>query len=294
LSGAVYRGSVDRSPAQLQYLASHGDSIQILGLHGVLFFGTATSVLDAIRRRLDDPSRSPLRFIILDCRLVTGADISIATVSTKLQTIAHHHSLAILIAGLGGPARDAFRRGGAIDTPGAAFAEFPDLDRAVERCEHQILSESAAGLVEHHPLVDQLTDYLGRRDLAEALIPHMERLALPSETRLLEQGAPSDDLYLVESGELKILLLTRESIELRLRTITAGAIIGEIGFYLGTPRTASVVTTTPVVLYRFTRESLEQLRRNDPILAVAFTEIMVRLLARRLVEANQTVAALSR
>lgn len=285
LSGVTYRSSVDRSPAELSHLSRYGNAIQILSLHGVLFFGTATSVLDTIRKRLEDPSRPPLQFVVLDCRLVTGADASISTVVTKLQSMARRDSIVVLIAGLQGSARDAFRRSGAVEAHSQGLVEFPDLDRAVEWCERTLLRQSGARLGEDRPLVEQLTDYLGSREFAEGLMRYLERISLPASTRLLEQGAPSDDLYLVESGELTV-LLRAGSTEVRLRTITAGALIGEIGFYLGTPRTASIVTLTPTTLYRLSGESLKEMRRSEPALTVAFTEIMVRMMARRVLDSE--------
>jgi SulP family sulfate permease len=109
---------------------------------------------------------------------------------------------------------------------------------------------------------------------------------------VIRQGAPSDELYLVEAGQVTVLLERPESATLRLRTMGAGTIVGELGFYLGAPRSASVVTQEACVVYRLTRSALQDMTTQEPAVATAFHELVARLLAERVVNGNAGVAAL--
>jgi SulP family sulfate permease len=71
-----------------------------------------------------------------------------------------------------------------------------------------------------------------------------------------------------------------------------GTVVGEITMYLGTVRTASVVSEAPSKLYRLTRSSLEEMERRDPQLASAVHRLFARLLADRLSDALRSMDAL--
>jgi len=71
-----------------------------------------------------------------------------------------------------------------------------------------------------------------------------------------------------------------------------GTTVGEMGMYLGTVRTASVVADRPSKVYRLSRSALKEMERNDPELAAYLHRWMARLLAERLAENNRTIEAL--
>jgi SulP family sulfate permease len=72
-----------------------------------------------------------------------------------------------------------------------------------------------------------------------------------------------------------------------------GTVVGEVGWYLGQPRSASVVAETPTVIHRLSSEGAAAMSREDPAGASAFHAFMARLLAERLAEANRAVEGLS-
>jgi SulP family sulfate permease len=71
-----------------------------------------------------------------------------------------------------------------------------------------------------------------------------------------------------------------------------GTTVGEMGLYMGTPRTADVVATRSTIVYRLSAEALETMRRQDPEVAALLHEWIARLLAERLAANNRTIAAL--
>ena len=51
--GDTHRSNVDRPPAERAALAAMGERVQILRLHGFVFFGTANGLLERIRERVE-------------------------------------------------------------------------------------------------------------------------------------------------------------------------------------------------------------------------------------------------
>jgi SulP family sulfate permease len=69
-------------------------------------------------------------------------------------------------------------------------------------------------------------------------------------------------------------------------------VVGEMGFYRGVPRTASVVAEGPTVIYRLTREAFDRMQAENPTAAAAFHKLIIRLLSDRLEFANREISAL--
>jgi SulP family sulfate permease len=78
---------------------------------------------------------------------------------------------------------------------------------------------------------------------------------------------------------------------IRIRRTGPGTVLGELGFYLDTPRTASVIADGPGKAYRLTTESLDKMEVSDPELASALHRFMADLLAERLLRTTQTLEA---
>jgi sulfate permease, SulP family len=77
------------------------------------------------------------------------------------------------------------------------------------------------------------------------------------------------------------------------RRIVTHSVIGEMGFFRGTRRSATVSSDGPVVYFTLTRTNFERLRRERPDLAIAFADFIARVLADCIDFANQEVLALT-
>jgi MFS family permease len=77
--------------------------------------------------------------------------------------------------------------------------------------------------------------------LAAALVPE----TVDRGTVLITEGAPADDLFVVRSGSLEV--LTRG---VKVNEVGPDDVVGEIGVIHRRPRTATVVATSPVELWR--------------------------------------------
>jgi len=68
-----------------------------------------------------------------------------------------------------------------------------------------------------------------------------------------------------------------------------GRAVGELGFYLGTRRSASVVADRDSVLYSLSQVMLTQVEADDPEAAYAFHRIIIHLLGERVLHLVQAV-----
>jgi SulP family sulfate permease len=114
------------------------------------------------------------------------------------------------------------------------------------------------------------------------LRPYLERVELPHGTVLIRQDEPPDDVYVVGSGRLSVEMETADGTRMRLRTVNAGVVVGEVAIYTGVPRTADVVAETPSVVYRLSGAAIERMESEDPELAAALHRWLAGILSDRL------------
>jgi SulP family sulfate permease len=121
---------------------------------------------------------------------------------------------------------------------------------------------------------------------------YLERKEVLQGEYLMRQGDPPTEMYFVEGGLVDIQLEAPDGQVVRLRSIRGGATVGEMGLYLGTLRTASVIASRPSAVYRLSADALKDMRAQDPEVAALLHEWIARLLAERLAENNRTIEAL--
>lgn len=110
--------------------------------------------------------------------------------------------------------------------------------------------------------------------LAEATEHEWERLFSHTELRRLQPGETlfgagerERALYLVTDGELEMLLPTQRGGEVRFLALAAPTVVGELGFFDGEPRSATVRALTDCEALRLSAESFESLAAREPKLA---------------------------
>ena len=99
-------------------------------------------------------------------------------------------------------------------------------------------------------------------------------------------------MELLASGCLAITIDDEQGCPIRLRRMVGHTVVGEMGFYRQVPRTATLIAEEPTVVYRLTRASFNKMQAEDPVAAIAFQNLIIRLLADRLEFANCEISAL--
>ncbi|GHF37345.1 patatin-like phospholipase family protein [Seohaeicola zhoushanensis] len=96
---------------------------------------------------------------------------------------------------------------------------------------------------------------------------------------LIRQNAPSDAIYFVLAGRFRV-----ERDGATIGTIEPGSVVGDIGFFTGAARTASVVAFRDSLVLRLTREDYDSLCARHP----GFRDGIIAELASRFAERFQT------
>jgi SulP family sulfate permease len=274
-------------------LEKEGDQILILELQGFIFFGTADNLFKRLRQRIEDPEQPLPRYVQLDFRRVTGLDSTALLSFSRMQQLAESKGFSLLYASAIPQVQRQLEQSIVVDEEDdVRFAV--TLEQGMEWCENQILQEAGLDVNEKPPsLSEQLAEILpGTEDLTE-MLTYFEEMEVEPGYRLIRQGEPSHDLFFIEEGQATVELELEEGPPVRLETM-GGGVLGEIGFYLGYDRTASVIVDVPSRIYRLTRANMRRMEKENPMAAANMHRLIVHLLSERVAHLVQTVNALER
>jgi SulP family sulfate permease len=289
--GDVAASHVSRPAADRALLHADGAGLLVLHLQGFLFFGTANRLLEDVRAEIAAmPGR--MRFLILDFQNVDGIDGSALSSFGRIQLLAAAEGIALVLTAV--PPGVAKRLRTLRPATGAQLRRFETLDQGLEWSEEARLADLQRGVTVAPTIEDELGAMFGHPGVAARFIGRLDPRMVPEGTVLIQQHDRSDELMFVESGRVSINLQLPDGSEYRVRTMGMGAMIGEIGFLLGEPRTATVRADTACRVLCLTRAMLGRIERDDPDLGFAFHRAMAQLLAHRLIDKDGMIAALMR
>ncbi|KAG6952994.1 hypothetical protein JG688_00013031 [Phytophthora aleatoria] len=92
-----------------------------------------------------------------------------------------------------------------------------------------------------------------------AMTSLLEMVAFPAQTVLFSTGDDGDAVYVVHSGVLAIVINS-----VMVREIRKGSCFGELSVFSSMPRTATVISTTYVILYKLSRFHCERVLQGYP------------------------------
>jgi SulP family sulfate permease len=281
---------VDRSSEASQYLRENGDTIQLYWLSGYIFFGSSESIFERIRADIIALYPRSVAYVILDFRLVPGADTSAVVSLGKLRRFCREKGVVLVCCSLSASNRAALERGGFFDRKNPQHV-LPDLNSALAWCEDQVLANAKLEVdVNADDFVAWLQRQFGKR--SSEVIAYLERKDVDGAQEIYHQGDAADTLDLVAVGRLNIEVASTEGNRLGVRRVMAHTVVGEMGFFRQAVRSASVSSDGPAILFTLTRANFDRMRGERPDLAGAFAEFIVRVLAERVESANREIAAL--
>jgi CRP/FNR family cyclic AMP-dependent transcriptional regulator len=122
-----------------------------------------------------------------------------------------------------------------------------------------------------------------------ALATMVSRRSAPRGTAIMREGDPTDFLYIVVSGRLKVMMGEADGKETILSILGPGEFFGEMGLIDDNPRSASVVAIEPAALLVLGKGAFRKCLLENPALAMA----VMRVLVRRLREADRKIGGLA-
>jgi SulP family sulfate permease len=295
LTGSDYQSTVQISEERRSTLREHGEAILIIRLQGFLFFGTADRLRRTIEGRVRDNHRADGSFLVIDLHRVTGVDSSTAQSFIRLGRMTDHQHLSMVMTGMSADVRSTLERGGVTFGDGSPLRLMPSLDDGLGWCEARLLERVAPGIaaIESCRIGDLLATILGDAGAAKALLPYLARIDLAKGETLVVQGDPSDDIYFIESGRAAVETVAIGRQRVRLAMLGPGAVVGEIAFYTGRSRSASVVAASPLVAWRLSREAMHRFQSEAPAIAFRLHGGLAAMLAGRLATTDRLVRFLA-
>lgn len=290
LSGDSFRSQVARSKRHRKVLIEKGSQIHILRLRGYIFFGSIQRVLQSVRERMSAKDAQPLKYLALDFKRVTRLDSSAVFGLTRLKQLTEAGNIAMTWTDLASEVRRQLENNGLLEEQNEVFSVQPTLDYGVEWCENKLLEEVKESKVD---FVDNVLSYMSHSFPGlKRVKQHLEVESIPAGEYLFKQGDTSNDLFFIESGLVSVEFESANGRKERLRSVQNGATVGEVAFYIGGLRSASVKAERPSTVYRLSPKTLTKIQQEDPALAAMLHEWLGHLLAERLADNNRMIELL--
>jgi len=277
---ALRRSIVERGERERLTLTRHGHRVRILEISGYLFFGTAHALRERVRELIGPGA--PAEVLVLDFGAVRDIDASAIASLDRTQQECRMYGVEVYLTGLSDVVARRLRDFGfeKPDDMRPPLRRAVTLDDALERIEDAILARhgGAPGGTASETFLTELAAAVPEVELSEAF----ETLSLEAGATLIEQGAPSSEIFVLLEGRARAVLGAGSDDELVVARFEPGALIGEMAFYQQAARSATVVTEAPSRLLRIEAGYLEGGGRLPDALLAAFHRIAARHLSQRL------------
>lgn len=115
----------------------------------------------------------------------------------------------------------------------------------------------------------------------QRVIRYAQRVGFSPGDLLLKAGESDDAINIMVTGEVEVINNNSFGLSKRIATIGEGSVFGELAFFDGQPRSASIRAITEGELLRLTRKGFDQIAAWNPGLAQQFLFDLGRILAYR-------------
>jgi sulfate permease, SulP family len=271
-----------RDPAELEVLHVKGASVLVIELQGALFFGTA----DRLAQIVDSETAKGTTAVLLELRRVTEIDSTGGRILGDIDAALAARGVRLALV-LSGRTETAARLADIFQHD----RFFPDIDRAIEWAEDELLRTAETGQASELPLdqVPLLRDFSAKQ--VDRLRGFLEPVTWPAGHIVFRHGDPGSALYLVTKGRASV-HLRHDDGDIRLVTFAVGAVFGELALLDRGPRSATVTVDDDLAGFGLNEESFAALREKQPDLAIKLLSALGRELSIRIRYANMTIQQL--
>ena len=279
----IVRSRRYRDPAELGVLHTKGASVLVIELQGALFFGSAERLAQIVDRETVQGTVA----VLLEMRRITEIDSTGARILGDIDAALAARGIKLALV-LSARTETAARLADIFQAPDRFF---PDIDRAIEWAEDDLLRQIAIAPsselpLERLPLVSDLT-----ADQIELLRNWLEPAAWPAGQVVFRSGDPGSSLYLVTKGRASV-HIRHEDGDIRLVTFAPGAVFGELALLDRGPRSATITADEDLKALGLSEASFAVLCQQQPDLAIKLLTALGRELSVRIRYANMTIQQL--
>jgi MFS superfamily sulfate permease-like transporter/CRP-like cAMP-binding protein len=278
-----------RDPAELEVLHTQGASVLVVELQGALFFGSAERLAQIVERETAHGTTA----LLLEMRRITEIDSTGARILGDIDAALAARGIKLALI-LSARTETAARLA---DIFHALDRFFPDIDRAIEWAEDDLLRQTAIAPasaillssewpLDRLPLVSDFT-----ADQIERLRSWLEPVAWSAGEVVFRSGDPGSSLYLVTQGRASVHILHDDG-DIRLATFAPGAVFGELALLDRGPRSATITADEDIKALGLSEASFAVLCQQQPDLAIKLLTALGRELSVRIRYANMTIQQL--
>jgi SulP family sulfate permease len=274
-----------RTAPQQRFLERSGPAILVMELQGALFFGTGETMAKNIEVALGQETSC----VILDLRRLTEIDSTGANILLELKSdLARRKINLLLAAGDQTLTMDRLEEFGAL-TAFVGADVFPDVDRAIEHAEDDLLRTQAQMSFAEVALPEvSLFAGFAPEDI-RTLTAYMRRKTFDQGAVVFREGDAGDEVLIVTKGTASAYLQIPGGANIRLATFAPGTVFGELAILDRGPRSASVIADDELVCYGLSRTDYALLAEKSPPVAIQLMAAIGRELSGRLRTANRTI-----
>ncbi|MBL8413131.1 MAG: SLC26A/SulP transporter family protein, partial [Propionivibrio sp.] len=283
-----------RTHEEMEILVARGTRVLVVELQGSIFFGTTNQLYSAL-----EPELKTRDYVILDMRRVQTVDVTAAHMLDQVKDMLADRQGFLIFSQLpqslpsGRDMEQYFDQVGLVrkESPVRVFAE---LDDALEWVEDRLIDEAALARGEEKPLeLHEIELFKERKPETLATFDQLiEKRAYRSGEKIFTRGDDGDELFIIRSGSVRIMLPISEKLSHHLGTFGRGALFGEMTFLDGEVRSADAVVFSDTELYVLSRKTFDLLAEEHKKLALNLMEGVASVLASRLRYTNAELRVL--
>jgi len=283
-----------RTLDEKEILIQHGERGVVIELQGSLFFGTASQLYKAL-----EPELKTRDFIILDMRRVQSVDVTAIHMLDQIKAILTERNGYLIFSHLphnlpsGRDMTKYFDRVGLVRPESRALV-VGELDQALEWVENRNLKDASYTRSIRKSLeLAEFELFTGRKEeTLVALEASMEKRSYQAGEKIFQRGDTGDEVFLIRSGAVRIILPLSNKQSHHLGTFSRGAFFGEMAFLDGDVRSADAVAFSNTELYVLSRRVFDKLAENHKKLALSLMTGLASVIANRLRYTNAELRAL--
>ena len=285
---------VERTPQEQLWLKEQADRIRVYQLRGFLFFGTANSLTEQIKRDVKE-QQGKIEALLLDFHRVSNADSSTANSLLRLMQFCDAEKIRVHLTGLKQPIQHRLKAAGLVFGSEAAEGVINlsgYLEAALESLENNLLKELQ--LDEQSPVLATLEHSLTLdKDQLAKLLGYFTQELYQDGDWVISQGHYERVVYIIAAGQVDVGLLDPKTFNwVRFKKMRPGTLLGEMGLYQNEPRSASARAVGATRVLSLTLSKLVEMEAQDPQLAIALHRFVVLIQSQRLRESNRRVYSL--